>query len=50
MFLLVIDAHSKWLDAYFFANTITGNEAEEKKRAILLTSIAHLHPLTNVPT
>ena len=25
------------LDAYFFANTITGNEAEEKKRAILLT-------------
>ena len=25
------------LDAYFFVNNITGNEAEEKKRAILLT-------------
>ena len=25
------------LDAYFFTNTITGNGAEEKKRAILLT-------------
>ena len=27
----------KRLDAYFFANTITGNGAEEKKRVLLLT-------------